>query len=96
MIANLIVSGERIQDNASLKDDHGLSECQEFQLLIRVFGTDRRLSRPYPEQDAELRLTCCAVASREPQKVFQTTQAISSYHQPQWPEDIVQRKEQEG
>ncbi len=40
MIADLIARVERIQENASLKDDHGQSKCQEFQ-LIQVFGTDR-------------------------------------------------------
>jgi hypothetical protein len=38
-IADLIARCEWIQDNASLKHDHGQSKCQEFQ-LIRVFGTD--------------------------------------------------------
>ena len=40
MIADLIARVERIQENASLKDDHGQSKCQEFQ-LIQVFGTDK-------------------------------------------------------
>ncbi len=39
MIADLFARGERIRDNASLKDDHGQDKCQEFQ-LFRVFGTD--------------------------------------------------------
>ncbi len=42
MIADLIARVERIQENESLKDDHGQSKCQEFQ-LIQVFGTDRLL-----------------------------------------------------
>ena len=42
MIGDLIARGERIRDNPSLKDDHGWSKCQGFQ-LIRVFGTDRAM-----------------------------------------------------
>ena len=52
MIGDLLLSGEQLRDDPSLKGAHGRDECQAFQ-LIRVFGTHNLLNRlQRPEHDA--------------------------------------------